>query len=166
MVTQARLKELFNYDPDTGYFTNKFSRGRALGGGRAGSPSGHGYRKLTVDYERHYEHHLAWLYMFGMYPGELDHVDGNRSNNTLGNLRPATRAQNCHNSPRGNGKYGVKGAYYDKRARCFFSKIQVGKQTIYLGKFSSPEEAGMAYQRAAEIHHGQYAVHKRPQNGD
>jgi hypothetical protein len=76
MPDQEFLKKLFDYDPETGWFTNRFSRGRAREGERARSPTGHGYRKITVEYERIYEHHLAWLYVYGEWPGEIDHKDG------------------------------------------------------------------------------------------
>src|SRR5882762_1063268 len=98
MITQARLKELLTYDPETGWFRNRNSRGRAACGERAGSPSGHGYRKVSLDYGKYYEHHLAWLYVYGVWPGELDHKDTDRSHNAIDNLRPTTRTQNNHNS--------------------------------------------------------------------
>ena len=80
---QKYLHHLFIYDPETGWFTNRFSRGRAREGERAGSPSGHGYRKVCIEYAPYYEHHLAWLYVYGEWPAELDHKDGDGANNAI-----------------------------------------------------------------------------------
>src|SRR5882762_9001487 len=115
MLTQERLKELFDYDPITGWFTNRFSRGRACTGDRAGSESGHGYRKICIDYVKYYEHHLAWFYTHGHWPSEIDHEDGKGNNNAIDNLREATRTQNNWNAERPTGSSGLRGAYLDKR---------------------------------------------------
>ena len=161
MITQERLKELFNYDPETGYFTNQISRGRACGGYRAGSPSGHGYRKIRIDYEGYYEHHLAWFYVYGEWPEELDHRDGNGSNNAISNLRCATRTQNNFNAERATGMSGLKGAYLDSRSLQWYSKIQLGGYQKHLGMFNTPEEAHKAFMDAVERHHGEFAFHTR-----
>ena len=163
MITQEYLKDLFEYDPETGWFTNRFSRGRAKEGARAGAETGHGYRRIIIDYAKYYEHHLAWLYIYGEWPEELDHKNGDRSCNTIENLRKATRKQNCHNSERETGESGLKGAYLDHRVQRWYSKIQLGCQVKWLGHFDSAEEAHKAYLAAAEIHQGEFALHNRPQ---
>lgn len=166
MITQERLKELFDYDPATGWFTNRLSRKRSTIGGRAGSPTGHGYRKLTIDYEKYYEHHLVWLYVYGVWPRELDHKDGDRSNNAIENLRLATRSQNNFNAKRKTGESGLTGAYLDKRTTRWYSKIQLGGQVMYLGTFKSAMEAHEAFMAAVLYHHGEFAFHNRnPKDG-
>ena len=155
------LLELFNYDPATGLFTNKHSRGRARIGARAGSPSGHGYRKIAIDYGKYYEHHLARLYVYDEWPSEIDHVDGDGSNNAIGDLRVATRAQNNFNSVRAAGRSGLNGAYREFRGQSWFSKIQVKGQTIRLGTFNTPEEAHAAYLKAIKIFAGEFAFRNR-----
>jgi hypothetical protein len=159
--------ELFNYDPDTGFFTNRASRGRAKAGARAGAETGHGYRRIVIDYVKYYEHHLAWLIVHGDLPeGEMDHADGNRSNNAIGNLRLATRTQNnANNGCCATGVSGLRGVYRDlRRPHKWFSKIQVGGQQIYLGEYDSPEEARAAYLQAAYEHFGEFAHHRRGRN--
>ena len=159
MITQERLQELFTYNPETGFFRNRFSRGRAKETCRAGSPTGHGYRKLTVDYERIYEHQAAWLYVYGTWSDELDHKDRNRSNNAIDNLREATRTQNNFNAKRETGASGLKGAYLDKRTMNWYSHIQIGGVVKHLGSFGSAEEAHKAYMVAVDKYHGEFALH-------
>jgi hypothetical protein len=158
MVTQERLKELFYYDPVTGWFTNRFSRGRAKCGERAGSSSGHvqGYRRLTVDYERIYEHQAAWLYIYGVWLDEIDHEDTDGSHNSIFNLRPCDRSHNNVNSQRPTGESGLRGAYLDKRVSKWYSKIQFGCQVIYLGAYDTAQEAHEAFEAAAERLHGEF----------
>jgi hypothetical protein len=161
MITQERLKELFNYDPVTGWFTNRFSRGRARVGKRAGTYNFGLYRRIVIDYEKHYEHHLAWFYVYGEYPKEIDHIDGDPSNNRISNLRPCDRSQNNFNSLRPTGESGLRGAYLDKRSLTWYSHIQLGGQVKHLGTFPSARAAHEAFMQAVELHHGEFAYHNR-----
>lgn len=159
MITQARLQELFDYNPETGWFTNRFSRGRSKIGERAGSPSGHiqGYRRLTVDYERIYEHQAAWLYVYDEWLEEIDHKDNDGSFNAIDNLRPCNRTQNNCNIQRPSlGRSGLKGAYLDLRSHMWVSQIQFGGRVKYLGSFDTPEQAHKAYMEAAKQLHGDF----------
>ena len=158
---QELLHRLFTYDPETGWFTNRFSRGRAREGERAGSPSGHGYRKICVEYAAHYEHHLAWVYTYGVWPGEIDHKDGDRSNNAIENLRECDRSLNNYNGNFLPGESGLRGAYRDYRNLQWYSKIQVRGQVIWLGNYNTPEEANAAYLEAADRYAGEFAFHNR-----
>lgn len=167
MITQERLKELFDYDPMTGWFTNRFSRGRAKIGERAGSSSGHiqGYRRLVVDYERVYEHQAAWLYVYGEWIEELDHNDRDGSHNAISNLRPCTRTQNNCNTRQATGQSGLRGAYLDSRSLKWYSKIQFGDMVTYLGSFNTAEEAHEAFEAAAEQFHGEFYL-PQPTNSE
>lgn len=156
MITQKRLKGLFDYDPETGWFTNRFSRGRAKGRQRAGAYTGHGYRRIIIDYEKYYEHQLAWLYVHGEWPDEIDHIDGDSSNNAIANLRLCDRSQNNCNSQRPTGRSGLRGAYLNPRNLKWYSQIQFGCRVIYLGTFNTPEEAHEAFEAAAEHLHGEF----------
>lgn len=162
MLTQDLLIEMFDYDPLTGWFTNRYSRGRAVAGSRAGAETGHGYRRIIIGYNKYYEHHLAWLYIHGVWPGELDHADGNGCNNRIANLRECSRTENNFNSRRATGAVGLSGAYLDKRTLKWYSQIQVGGKIRRLGNFDSPEEAHEAYMVAREEIAGEFALHNRP----
>lgn len=162
VAQQKELQELFVYHPDSGWFTNKCSRGRAKEGERAGHEMCHGYRRIIVDYVKHYEHHLAWLYMYGEYPTEIDHANGIRNDNRIVNLRLCNRSQNNFNTQTVTGISGLTGAYLDKRNRQWFSKIQFGGQQKFLGNFASAEEAHAAYLVALNEIAGEFAYHNRP----
>lgn len=161
IAQQTQLKELFDCNPATGWLINRYSRGRAAAGARAGSPTGHGYRRVIIDGYKHYEHHLIWLYVHGVYPEEIDHKDGNRSNNAIDNLRLATRTQNCFNAKRETGSSGLKGAYLDKRTMKWYSHIQIGGMVEHLGMFGTALEAHQAFMAAVDRHHGEFAFHNR-----
>lgn len=163
MLTQDLLIEMFDYDPETGWFINRYSRGRAGAGSRAGAETGHGYRRIIIGYNKYYEHRLAWLYTYGDWPNEIDHINGDRCDNRIANLRVCSRSENNFNAKTTTGQAGLSGAYLDSRNSTWYSKIQVGGQQIFLGNFDSPEEAHKAYLEALDKVAGEFAYHNRPE---
>jgi HNH endonuclease len=161
MSLETYIKELFSYDLETGWFINLRSRGRAGKGNRAGYEDVHGYRRICIDGTKFYEHHLAWLYVTGVMPDEIDHKNGIRSENWFLNLRECNRSQNSFNTLRTPGISGLNGAYLDRRNLQWFSKIQVGGQQKFLGNFNSAEEASEAYQEALKLYAGEFAYTER-----
>ena len=159
-LTADRLRDLLEYDPVTGVFKWRRSgtgRRRDLGAGSNRSDGGHS--QIRIDGVSYYEHRLAFLYVHGMWPtGEIDHADGNPSNNAIANLREASHAQNQRN--RGlqkNNSTGFKGV--SRRADCnrWTARIRVNRKDICLGFFASPEEAHAAYCAAAKKFHEEFA---------
>ncbi len=76
-LTQEELHADLNYDPETGVFTRRFSRGRA--GEEAGTVNGSGYREIRVRTQRYLAHRLAWFYVYGTWPKEqIDHITETR----------------------------------------------------------------------------------------
>lgn len=156
-LTQARLKELLRYDPATGLFTWLVTRARAKQGTVAGQVD-NGYVMIGVDGVRYQAHHLAYLYVKGVWcEGLLDHDDGDRANNRWANIREATRAQNNRNSKtRSHNKCGLKGVQQHRSGK-WASKIQFAGKQHYLGLFDTPEAAHQAYVDAAKAHYGEFA---------
>jgi hypothetical protein len=160
-LTAERLRELLDYDPATGEFRNRVQRG---GRGRAGDVAGcvndRGYQRIGVDGQRHRAHRLAWLYDQGTWPaGMLDHIDGDRVNNRIGNLRIATRAQNAANRrPRAGGTSQFKGVSWDKDRGEWRARIKVDGRWRHLGRFTNPEDAARAYDLAAVEAFGAFAL--------
>lgn len=147
-----------NYDPITGHFTD--SRGK-----RRGWNMHNGYRGISFGCRRWYEHRLAWFLTHGYLPDQIDHINGNRTDNRLCNLRPATNAQNSANTIKGgHGRAGYSGVYFDGRNkfRKWVAKINVCNKQKTLGYFETAEEAGLAADCGRDRFHGSYAGINRP----
>jgi len=148
MLTQARLKELLSYDPVTGLFTWRVNRrGHVVAGQRAGCDNGpNGYRVLKVAGRVYLEHRLAWFYVTGEWPErDVDHVNGNRKENSFLNLRPATRKQNLENQKlRIDNTSGHRGVTLDKRTGRFVARIFHNRRGYHIGVFDTAEQAAVA----------------------
>ena len=116
MITQARLKELLSYDPETGIFIWVVGRQGIDGVNEQAGTLHEGYRRIRVDGMCYRSHRLAWLYTYGSFPlNQLDHIDHNRSNNAISNLRLADVEQNNRNaSKHKKNSSGVTGVYWHK----------------------------------------------------
>ena len=149
-LTAARLRELFSYDPAIGLLVRKINCSHEKVGSCAGSLGPQGYRHVQVDGLRRPAHRLIWLYVYGEFPaGEVDHIDGDRSNNRLSNLRAVTRAVNAQNqrSAKRTNTSGLLGVSPAPRGsiKRWMAQITVGGKKRYLGTFSTPEDAHEAY---------------------
>ena len=115
-LTQARLKELFYYDRHTGLFIRKVTKGGQKKGTFSGSDQGEGYLRIRVDGKRYLSHHLAWLYIYGELPiCEMDHINRDRSDNRIRNLRLEDREINTRNvGVRKDNKTGMDGVSWCK----------------------------------------------------
>ena len=156
MVTVDRLKELLSYDSAAGTFTWRVSRGgRVRVGSIAGKLNKEGYRVIGVDKRHYFAHRLAWLYMYGKFPeGDVDHIDHNRLNNSIANLRVVTRSENQQNrTKQKNNKSGFKGVKWSTCKSKWHAQIAVNGVKKHLGYFESPTSAYAAYQTAAASMH-------------
>lgn len=158
MTTQARLKELFYYHPESGDFVRRVAtNNRDRAGEQAGSRDSRGYMALSVGGRTYKAHRLAFLYMTGKWPvNQVDHVDCAPGNNSWNNLREATQTQNKANGTvYQNSKSGLKGVRFEGTKWC--AKIWSGKKSKYLGRFDTAEEASAAFIAAARERHGEFA---------
>jgi hypothetical protein len=159
------LNELFAYDKETGLINWKISVGKRIKAGAiAGTVSYKGYIRigLTIDGKcsNFAAHRIAWYIATETDPCDLqiDHIDGNRLNNSFANLRLASHAQNNWNrllSP--NSHSGFKGVSWHKRDKKWKASIAIHRRNIYLGTFDTPELAHMAYCKAAAELFGEFA---------
>lgn len=154
MLTQNRVKELLIYDSESGVFTWKVNRGTAKAGNIAGDING-GYRRIKIDGKNYQEHRIAWLYVYGEMPTkDIDHIDQNKTNNKISNLRLATPSENQQNISCRKKKSGLPvGVAFNKQARKFQAQIMANGKSIYLGLFNTIEEAFSAYQKAKFLLH-------------
>lgn len=157
MLTQARLKELITYDPETGVMHWRVSRGKAMAGDVAGNPNKNRLQ-LTVDGVATLVHRFIWLYVYGKWPdGVIDHIDGNGHNNSLKNLRDVSQHVNTQNNrePRSNNKSGFLGVCLDRSRGLYKAEITLDGRNRHLGRFATAEEAHEAYLKAKrELHEG------------
>lgn len=160
-LTADRLRELLAYDAQTGAFTWRVTQSnRAKAGKTAGSLHRQdGYLYIRVDGVLHKAHRLAWLHVHGAWPtAGLDHVNGDRCQNDIANLREANQAQNMQNlrRPHRDNKTGFMGVH--RSGRRFYARIKAGPTYFKSEKFETPQEAHVAYLGLKAIHHPYGAV--------
>jgi hypothetical protein len=155
-LTQERLKEVLNYCPESGVFVwiGK-TAGQRKFGNVAGTTSVSGYRDIKVDGTLFRAHRLAWLYVYGEFPpDQIDHINREKADNRLVNLRAVTQSENQHNSNlKITNKSGFKGVCYHKNNKKWCAQIRLNSVSKNLGYFASPEAAGAAYLAAQKIYH-------------
>ena len=160
-LTQASLKEmLLDYDPETGVFTwrERSDASPQWNGRYAGKIAGgidkrprRSYIKIRIGGKLFYAHRLAWLWMTGTWPTEIDHRDCDGVNNRWDNLRVCTSRQNQGNRrAQRNNTVGLKGVSRSRGK--YFAQIRVDGLTQYLGTFDTAKAAHAAYcQKAVEV---------------
>lgn len=141
-LTQQRLKEVLHYDSESGVFTWATNRTRASKGKIAGGNDGHGYWLICIDGVKYPAHRLAWLYVHGFFPDEVDHQNHVRTDNRLINLRATNRSGNARNiSKPSTNKSGVIGVSWTKRLGKRNDKWEVRACGKFLGYFDDFFEA-------------------------
>ena len=153
MITHKEVTELVQYCPDTGIFTWKTKTCRKVVPGKsAGSKNANGYIQIKLNKQFYYGHRLAWFFVHHEWPTEeIDHVNGDPSDNRLCNLRQATSAQNKQNrQARKDCKSGIRGVYLRKDTQKWKAELRHNKKLISLGSFNTLDEAAMA-RKVAEM---------------
>lgn len=139
VITQKRLKELVYYNEETGLFSRKMKKSHNAKCGYIGHG---GYVRISVDNQQYYAHRLAWLYMYGDMPKEIDHIDNNPSNNSKNNLRSVSHKTNQRNMKlHKHSKSGVSGVFFDKKLNKWISYITVDGKRKHIGCFVQKQEA-------------------------
>ena len=154
-LTQKRLKELLNYNPETGIFRWKESRGCKESGSLAGNKNSYGYIQIQIDRKLYNASRLAYLYIKGYLPEyEVDHEDRVRDNNKWENLRHVTQSCNARNTGlfRHN-KSGITGVYWSKEDHRWVSQICIKNKTKRLGQYKNKTDAAQA-RWEAEVEYG------------
>ena len=148
-LTADRLRSLLEYDCILGIFTwrlNVGRHGRIKIGTTAATNTSDGYIKIKVDGRSYLAHRLAWLHITGAWPiDNIDHIDGNKKNNAISNLRDVSKSINAQNQrgPMSNNTHGFMGVSPNKNR--WSARIKLDGKHYHLGNFSTPEDAHTAY---------------------
>lgn len=163
MITQKELKDKLTYNPATGHFY--WLKGKMkdrVAGCKCGNLPDQGYWEITINKKRYRAHRLAWLYMYGTLPDKLmDHIDHNRTNNAISNLKEVDKHTNAKNKTLyRNNKTGYPGV--DPHGNNWKARIGVNGTKVLLGVFPTFEEA-VAAKKAGEkllAYHKNHGNHK------
>lgn len=159
MLSQADLKAHVHYDELTGIFTWINPTGkRAKAGDKLGSNTKTGYFDTQIFGQRYYLHRLAWLYVHGVMPSKhIDHINGDKSDTRIINLRECDRSQNLQNTKkRTDNTSGYKGVSWHKQLQRWAVRACINGKYKHLGLFHDIEEARQCYERHATQNHGQF----------
>jgi len=150
-------RKLFSYAPDSGLITRKVVSGGRVAGSTVGTRRKDGYLSTRMRGAEVLCHRLAWLLHHSEEPPtEIDHINGDRSDNRAANLRPASRQENNQNRrcAHSNNRLGVMGVHRIRSGR-YLARIRVGGKSIHIGVFDTSDQASDAYLHARrELHKG------------
>lgn len=151
-LTHDRVRELLHYDQETGVFTWRAKAARqTIVGSVAGCITGAGYIVIRIDGNLHYAHRLAWLWQKGCHPESLlDHINRDKTDNRILNLREANHQENMWNS-------SSTGFYWRKRRSKWHARICSNGRVINLGYFDCMLAARAAYLRARKEMFGEFS---------
>ena len=144
MITQEHLKEILEYNIETGVLNWKEKRNsRALKGSRAGGLHPNGSIVIGINGKYYLAHRLAWLYVYGEFPKKnIDHINHNRTDNRIKNLRDVNNTENLRNCGLScKNTSGYSGVSYSKTRRKWIASVKYNQKSIYIGGYDTPEEA-------------------------
>jgi hypothetical protein len=157
------LKEMLDYNKETGIFTWKIDRnGAAKKGRKAGCISSDGYIVLSLFNKQYKAHRIAWLFIYGNMPiNNIDHINGNKQDNRIDNLRDVTHIENSKNlSIDKRNKSGKTGVGWHSVSKKWIANISVNKKLIHLGYFNNLDDA-IKVRTDAEIKYKFHSNHGR-----
>jgi len=161
-LTQQYVREIFNYDPETGILTWKVKKSRNVNIGDAAgcefkNRSGKRYLRVSINDKLYFTHRIAWLHFNGALHHEIDHIDGNGLNNKLNNLRDVPRLDNSKNQRKSTrNKSGIVGVCWDRTYNKWRAYIRVNGVLHSIGQFKSLFDAVCA-RKSSEL---EYYFHK------
>ena len=147
MITQSELKEILDYNPETGVFTWIKNVAYNIKKGKiAGSLNKKGYIIIQINKKLYQAHRLAWLYVYNEWPDIIDHVHGKEKGNMINNLRNVTQRENSQNTYKHrSGK--LVGCCYAKHAKKWMAYVTINGKNKHLGYFNTEEEANNEHLR-------------------
>ena len=166
MITQAKLKSQLSYNPSTGVFNwLKGKQGRSTKKPAGSIHKSLGYSRIMLDGELYYAHRLAWLFVNGKMPKEeIDHINKQRHDNSINNLREVSNGENLRNqSMQKRNTSGVTGVRWESNRKKWLAQIGVNGSTIKLGRFKQLSDAKKA-REDAELKYNFHPNHGKIKN--
>ncbi|RZS35844.1 HNH endonuclease [Corticibacter populi] len=155
-ISRAQLLEVLHYDQETGIFSwAKSIATKVKTGSIAGHISADQYQRIVIFGRKYLAHRLAWLYVHGEWPdGQIDHINRQKNDNRLANLRCVSCLKNQHNKGAyANNKSGTPGVHWHTRDQRWRAVIGVNGRRVRLGSYIDRSAAEAAYQQAKAVYH-------------
>lgn len=154
MIEASQISKVLHYSHETGVFTWLVSSGRARKGASAGNVRPDGYSSICICGKAYYSHRLAWFIHYGNWPRlQIDHINGNRSDNRISNLRECSQSENLQNMGIRKGVSKYAGVTLCKKTGKWIAEIGVDRKRYKLGRFKTEIEAYQAYLNAKSHYH-------------
>lgn len=153
------VRSLIKYDPETGSLSWLIRRGSAQAGKAINTMSTDGYIVVGINRKRYQAHRVAWAIHHGDWPNsDIDHINGNRADNRIVNLRLCDDSQNQCNVSKKSGSFtsSYKGVGFHKGSKKWRARIRMRNKRVELGYFDTQEQAYAAYCEASKNYHGEY----------
>lgn len=158
ILTQEYLHSVFTYLDGKLYWKNAFHS--SLKNQRAGSVDKKGYRRVTINGKEYREHRLIYAMHNNAVPDQIDHIDGNKANNLIENLRPTDARQNQYNRRLSKANTsGVKNVHWSKTNQKWIVAFKINGKDHRIGAFDDLEVAKIAAVEARTRFHGTFANH-------
>lgn len=158
-LTEKELREACDY-VSSGHLIWKKAGKKRIVGKIVGSLGSHGYYETCINRKRYLVHRLIWLYHYGILPSEqIDHINHDRTDNRIENLRDVTNGQNNYNQSKRSKKTTsrYKGVSWDSKRSCWKSAIQCAGKYTFIGYFDTENIAALAYNNKATLLYKEHA---------
>lgn len=158
-MNKELAEKLFNYADGKLYWKSKLNQfSRAKIGLETGCIANDGYKRTKINGKLYGNHQIIFLMFNGYIPQQIDHINRNRLDNRIENLRAANNSKNQHNKsiPKNNTS-GIKGVTWNKRAKKWYVQLMFNKKQMYFGLYEDLELAELVIKEARKKYHGEFA---------
>ena len=157
-IDKSLLNELFRYEDGNLFWKKSTGFPKQIAGFEVNDYNSHNYKRVTVNGKRYKVHQIIFMMHHGYIPLVIDHIDRNRLNNKIENLRPCTWAQNSQNSLHKKGVTNVKNVNYRKDLKKYQVKMNVNGERKHFGYYFDLEIAKFVAETMRYKYHGKFAT--------